>query len=84
MYMRNVLTGHSNAKAGSASSEGSACRLQVHTFSRWRVTAYAPTFLAGKKALLQLCIFGGLLDEKNTRSRTDSISVRRFALLKEL
>ncbi len=26
MYMRNALTGHSNAKAGSASSEGSACR----------------------------------------------------------
>ncbi len=25
-YMRNALTGHSNAKAGSASSEGSACR----------------------------------------------------------
>ncbi len=24
-YMRNALTGHSNAKAGSASSEGSAC-----------------------------------------------------------
>ncbi len=52
--------------------------------SRWRVTAYAPTFLAGKKALLQSCIFGGLLSEKNTSSRTDSISVRRFALLKEL
>ncbi len=26
VYMRNALTGHSNAKAGSASSEGSACR----------------------------------------------------------
>ncbi len=25
-YMRNALTGHSNAKAGSASSEGSTCR----------------------------------------------------------
>ncbi len=25
-YMRNALTGHSNAKAGSVSSEGSACR----------------------------------------------------------
>ncbi len=25
-YMRNALTGHSNAKAGSASSKGSACR----------------------------------------------------------
>ncbi len=25
-YMRNALTGHSNAKAGCASSEGSACR----------------------------------------------------------
>ncbi len=25
-YMRNALTGHSNAKAGSASYEGSACR----------------------------------------------------------
>ncbi len=25
--------------------------------SRWRATAYAPTFLAGKKALLQSCIF---------------------------
>ncbi len=29
-YMRNALTGHSNAKAGSASSEGSACR-----FTTW-------------------------------------------------
>ncbi len=29
-YMCNVLTGHSNAKAGSASSEGSACR-----FTTW-------------------------------------------------
>ncbi len=29
-YTRNVLTGHSNAKAGSASSEGSACR-----FTTW-------------------------------------------------
>ncbi len=52
--------------------------------SRCRVTAYAPTFLAGKKSLLQLCIFGGLLGEKNISSRTDSVSVRRFALLKEL
>ncbi len=26
--MRNALTGHSNAKAGSASSEGSACRFK--------------------------------------------------------
>ncbi len=56
---------------------------RLHTLSRWRVTAYAPTFLAGKKALLQSFIFGGLLGEKNTKSRTDSISVRRFALLKE-
>ncbi len=56
----------------------------TYTFLRWRVTAYAPTFLAGKKALLQSCIFGGLLGEKNTSSRTDSISVSRFALLKEL
>ncbi len=47
-----------------------------YALSRWRVTAYAPTFLAGKKALFQSCIFGGLLCEKNTRSRTDSISVR--------
>ncbi len=29
-YIRNALTGHSNAKAGSASSEGSACR-----FTTW-------------------------------------------------
>ncbi len=29
-YMRNALTGHSNAKAGSASSEGSVCR-----FTTW-------------------------------------------------
>ncbi len=29
-YMRNALTGHSNAKAGSVSSEGSACR-----FTTW-------------------------------------------------
>ncbi len=50
------------------------------TLSRWRVTAYAPTFLAGKKALLQSCIFGGLLGEKNTGSRTDSTSVHRLAL----
>ncbi len=32
-YMRNALTGHSNAKAGYASSEGSACR-----FARWQPT----------------------------------------------
>ncbi len=29
-YMRNALTGHSNVKAGSSSSEGSACR-----FTTW-------------------------------------------------
>ncbi len=48
------------------------------TLSRWRVTAYAPTFHAGKKALLQSCIFGGLLGEKNTNLWTDSISMHRL------
>ncbi len=30
-YMCNALTGHSNAKAGSASSEGSACRFMTYS-----------------------------------------------------
>ncbi len=33
--MRNALTGHSNAKAGSASSEGSACRF-IHLIAEGR------------------------------------------------
>ncbi len=37
-----------------------------------------------KKALLSSCTFGGFLHEKNTSSRTDSTSVHRLALLKEL
>ncbi len=35
MYMRNALTGHSNAKAGSASSEGSACRFTTAWWEPW-------------------------------------------------
>ncbi len=63
------------------------------TASWWAAIAPTYTFkvegdslrsnLSRRKALLQSCIFGGLLGEKNTSSRTDSISVRRFALLKE-
>ncbi len=34
------------------------------------MTSYAPTFLAGKKALLQSCIFGGLLGEIQDWSKT--------------
>ncbi len=34
------------------------------------MTSYAPTFLAGKKALLQLCIYGGLLGEIQDWSKT--------------
>ncbi len=37
-----------------------------------------------KKALLQSCTFVGFLGEKNTSSRTDSTSMHRLALLKEL
>ncbi len=59
-------------------------KYEPHTLSRWRVTAYAPTVLAGKKALLQSCIFRGLPGEKITSSRTDSTSVHRLAWWKEL
>ncbi len=41
-YMRNALTGHSNAKAGSASSEGSACRFT--TWSRKGVVGTLGTY----------------------------------------
>ncbi len=44
------------------------------------MTAYAPTFLAGKKALLKSCIFGGLLGEKNTSSFF-SLSLRKWVPL---
>ncbi len=41
-YMRNALTGHSKAKAGSASSEGSACRFT--TWSRKGVVGTLGTY----------------------------------------
>ncbi len=41
-YMRNAPTGHSNAKAGSASSEGSACRFT--TWSRKGVVGTLGTY----------------------------------------
>ncbi len=41
-YMRNALTGHSNAKAGSAFSEGSACRFT--TWSRKGVVGTLGTY----------------------------------------
>ncbi len=41
-YMRNAFMGHSNTKAGSASSEGSACRFT--TWSRKRVVETLGTY----------------------------------------
>ncbi len=47
--MRNALTGHSNAKAGSASSEGSACRFT--TWSRKGVVGTLGTYPGQERCL---------------------------------